>query len=622
MQKKRVIFLALIIFIGFVSPVMADSQARVTVFGVDTTGFPHISAWVAAWDSQGQFIRGIRADDVTVKEDGAPCGIITWEAQQPGAQVVIAVEPGRALGVRDALGVSRYEYIYNQIHSWAEHASSELYDVSLYASDGLLGAHLADMPVFLQMLEGYAPQHTEKKVGLKALAEGLQLAVDPTPRPGMGRALLWITPLPSQDALAQLEQYRSLAQQSRVRVYIWLVGTPDLADTPQVQTLRQFAEATSGRLVIFSGEETLPVLDDLFEPLTHVYRLTYATRAFHGKEHTLEVSLHTPQGDLQAEAVTFPLALQPPAPVILDPPEQIVRGLPPGETDAALRRPTQQTVRVGITFPDEHPRSLARLTLLVDGQPATVQTEPPFDTLVWDLTPYDRSGVHTLQVEAEDAYGLVGRSQPVTVQITVPKPETGLTATLGTHRTALTIGIVALAGAVLLAVLFVGGRRRPRRDGAVPTAAAASQESEVSLPRRWLAWRGKRRAQDETAPRAALAYLVPLAEDVANGRTTAEPLALLTAEATLGSDPAQVDLVIADPSVEPLHARMWRTDEGAFFIADQRSTAGTWLNYAPVSPEGARVQDGDLIHLGKAGFRFRLELQEAARVTVKPLQGS
>ena len=627
MQRKLAFFLTLTVFLMFASPAAAAPQAKAIVFGVDTTGFPHISAWVEAWDSQGQFIRGIQAEDVTVKEDGVSCAVVAWKAHQPGAQVVIAVEPGRALKVRDALGVSRYEYIYNQVHSWAENAPEGLYDVSLYASDGLQGAHLADFPVFLQMWEGYTPSENKGDVGLKALAEGLQLAVDPTPRPGMGRALLWITPLPSQDALTQMEQYSSLAQQARVRVYIWLVGTPDLATTPEAQALQAFAEATMGRMMVFSGEETLPMLEDLFEPLTHVYRLTYATRAFHGKEHILEVSLHTDQGDLQAEAVKFPLALQPPAPVILNAPEQIVRVLPPGETDPAMRQPSQHTVEVGVSFADGHPRSLAKLTLLVDGQPVAVRESPPFDSLTWDLTTYDHSGAHTLQVEVEDVYGLVGRSQPVTVQVTVPKPGTGLAAKLGTHRTALTVVIVGLAGLVLLSVLFLGGRGRARRGLAAgmpgtPVAPAEQGRAASSAPRRWLPWRFGRRAKPEAAPAAAWAYLVPLPQPDAETDTTGEPMAILAAEVALGSDPAQADLVIADPSVEPLHARMWRTDEGAFFIADQRSTAGTWLNYAPVSPEGARVQDGDLIHLGKAGFRFRLELQDSARVVVKPLHGS
>lgn len=622
MQRKAAIVLALLFLTALASPVFAATQAVVAVFDLDTAGFPEVSAWVQAWNGQGQFIGGLRAEDVAVKEDGQPRPVVQWREERPGAQVVVAIEPGRALGVRDALGVSRYEYIYNQVRSWADSEQEAIYDISLYAADGVEAAHLADFAPFVQALDAYQPQTTAQEVGLKALAEGLRLASDPTPRPGMGRVVLWITPLPSEDAVANLGQYLALAQQSRVRVNVWLVGAPEIAETPQAKAIREFAEATLGQMVVFSSEETLPVLHDLFEPLTRVYRLTYSSAAFQGQRHTVEVTLHTPEGDFAAEAVSFDFALQPPAPVILNPPEQIVRTLPAGETDPARRQPTTQVVQVGVAFPDEHPRDLARVTLLVDGQPEDVRNAPPYDTLSWDLTPYLHSGAHTLQVEAEDVYGLIGRSQPVTVQVSVPRPQSSLASAFSLYRTPLTIGVVALAGVVLLFVLVVGGRRRVK-PAAVDLAVApeASPAGRSHSVRGWWAQRlSRRKATRDAAP---LAYLVPLpaAQPVVEDpqEISREPLVIRAADIALGSDPAQADIVIDDPSVEASHARLWRTDEGAFFIADQRSTAGTWLNYAPVSPEGARLQDGDLIHLGRAGFRFRLDLKDEAKIVVRTL---
>ena len=618
MQRKAAIVLALLFLTVLASPVFAETQALVAVFDLDTAAFPEVSAWVQAWNGQGRFIGGLRAEDVAVKEDGQPRPVVQWREERPGAQVVVAIEPGRALGVRDALGVSRYEYIYNQVRSWADSEQEAIYDISLYATDGVEAAHLADFAPFVQALDAYQPQTTAQEVGLKALAEGLRLAGDATPRPGMGRVVLWITPLPTEDAVANLGQYLALAQQSRVRVDVWLVGAPEIAETPQARAIREFAEATLGQMVVFSSEETLPVLHDLFEPLTRVYRLTYSSAAFRGQRHIVEVTLHTPEGDFAAEAASFDFALQPPAPVILNPPEQIVRTLPAGETDPARRQPTTQAVQVGVAFPDEHPRDLARVTLLVDGQPEDVRNAPPYDTLSWDLTPYLHSGAHTLQVEAEDVYGLVGRSQPVTVQVSVPKPQSSLASVFSLYRTPLTIGVVALAGVVLLFVLVVGGRRRVK-PAPVDLEVAAEAPSAGRSPsvRGWWAQRLSRRKTTRAA--TPLAYLVPLPVMEAPPEMPREPLVIRAADIALGSDPAQADVVIDDPSVEASHARLWRTDEGAFFIADQRSTAGTWLNYAPVSPEGARLQDGDLIHLGRVGFRFRLDLKDEAKIVVRTL---
>ncbi len=597
----------------------AQPQAWIAVFGLDTADFPRVSAWVEAWDAQGQFIAHIRPADVQVSEDGHPRALAAWQEQQPGAQVVIAIEDGRALGVRDDLGVSRYQYIYNQIRSWADQPHNVPYDLSLVTSDGPQTAHLADFPTFEQALDAYKPDTKSEETGLNALSAGLKLAVDPTPHPGMGRALLWITPLPGQQALKELPQYLSLAQQSRVRVYIWLVGPPALQQDPEAQQLAEFANNTLGRLYFFSGVETLPLLKDLFAPLTHIYRLTYISEAVRGENHTLQLTVHTPQGEtLTAKPVSFRFALKPPEVALLNPPQEITRVLPEGETDPARRRPASVTVQVGVSFPDNHPRSLQRVTLLVDGKPADVRTEPPYDTLRWDLRAYQHGGAHTLQAEVEDMYGLVARSQPVTVQISVPQPATTLTVTLAVYRQPLTIAIVVLAGLVLLAVLWWGGRRRPRRAAASPATPPQAEPRGASHSRtRWWAWVPRRQAVAPAVSGRALAYLVPLAATIAEipDLTT---LRIETPEVTLGSDPAQADVVVPDPSVEPLHARLWRTDEGVFFIADQRSAAGTWVNYAPVSPEGARVQEGDLVHLGRVGFRFRLKPDEPVQVRIHP----
>ena len=73
-----------------------------------------------------------------------------------------------------------------------------------------------------------------------------------------------------------------------------------------------------------------------------------------------------------------------------------------------------------------------------------------------------------------------------------------------------------------------------------------------------------------------------------------------------GGDPTQATLVLDAPCVEPLHARLKHSEDGRYLLLDQGSTAGTWVNYAPISGEGAVLEHGDLIHIGKIPFRFEL----------------
>ena len=79
---------------------------------------------------------------------------------------------------------------------------------------------------------------------------------------------------------------------------------------------------------------------------------------------------------------------------------------------------------------------------------------------------------------------------------------------------------------------------------------------------------------------------------------------ITTDEITFGSDANQAAVTLEDPAVDSLHSRLWRDDKGDFYIADQESVAGTWVNYAPVTKAGCRVEHGDIIHIAKVGFRF------------------
>ncbi len=86
----------------------------------------------------------------------------------------------------------------------------------------------------------------------------------------------------------------------------------------------------------------------------------------------------------------------------------------------------------------------------------------------------------------------------------------------------------------------------------------------------------------------------------------AEPIPLAGADLTIGRDPALATVVLADPSVSALHARLVRQADGAYILKDQGSAAGTYVNYERLPETGQRLQHGDWVHLGRICFRFRL----------------
>jgi pSer/pThr/pTyr-binding forkhead associated (FHA) protein len=101
-------------------------------------------------------------------------------------------------------------------------------------------------------------------------------------------------------------------------------------------------------------------------------------------------------------------------------------------------------------------------------------------------------------------------------------------------------------------------------------------------------------------------------------------LAIKTDEVILGSDAREATFVVDDPSVERVHTRLIHQSDGSFRVTDQNSTAGTWVNYAPISPEGTHLEHGDLLHVGKVGFRFTYLYPngQARRAVISPNQSN
>ena len=118
--------------------------------------------------------------------------------------------------------------------------------------------------------------------------------------------------------------------------------------------------------------------------------------------------------------------------------------------------------------------------------------------------------------------------------------------------------------------------------------------------------------QPEAAPEAVL---LPLHLD-----GTAEiAIPLDGADLMIGSDPALCRLLLDDPSVSGLHARLTRRAAGVYNLRDQHSVAGTWVDESPVDEAGRDLAHGDRIFFGRAAYRFRLAAPPAeARVVVRP----
>ncbi|MBN2116682.1 MAG: FHA domain-containing protein [Anaerolineales bacterium] len=611
----------------------AQAAAYAEITSVEAQGFPQISALMNIYDANGRFVDGLTPASVTAYEDGQPRPVDDVTQSEVPVQLVVAVNPGPGLAVRDANAVPRFTRAVETLSQWVNSQPADSKDdLSLVSLSGSLITH-ANVKDWFVSLDSFKPDFRNTTPNLQTLSIALDTVSAATPQPGMKRAILFITPHmddPNIDnTIAPLIQR---ALEARVRVFVWFVDAEAYFPTASANAFKSLALQTSGSFFVFSGREVFPDLNIDLAPLRQVYTLTYTSSLSTTGEHALGMDVETSQGTIHAPEQTFSVDIQPPNPIFISPPLQILRQPPADDpyNDEVLL-PARQNIEIIVEFPDGHPRALKRTTLYVDGQIMDENTSEPFETFAWDLSAYEIGGQHEIIVNAEDTLGLQKSSMGIPVTVTVIQPPRGIQALLARYRSYLVLGAIGLAGIALLTILLVGRsggelfkkRREKRKRFEDPVTQPIPVLTELSDHRSSAAKRSKtaprRGAWLQVAPRAprrpeAPAYLYRLT----NGGEPASvlPIPVLEKDLTFGTDPVQCIRVLDDPSISPLHARIKQTPEGGFVIYDHGSVAGTWVNYEPVTREGRHLAHGDRIHFGQLLYRFDLN-QPAAEPELK-----
>lgn len=615
-------------------PAAAQTGTSVTIFPPQVKNYPEISFFLDIHDSTGSFVHDLTAAEVTVLENGTSLLVKELTETHPGVQFVLAFSPGHTLSIRDGLGLSRFDYLSLGLSAWEwPPQAGEMDDLSLVTLDGPEAVHLSDPAAFLTALTAYQPNLRNTAPNLEVLSRALQVAEDDTPRLGMERAILFVTPLQPAEAGIGLQSLAARAVQGGIRIFVWLVATPEALALPEANQLANLAAQTGGSLFTFTGVEAIPNLESYLEPLRHIYNLTYTSILTTTGSFPLQAEVRLAEQTITSNTREIVLEIKPPNPIFLSPPPEITRSLINQETQATAAQkstepqwsPVQQALEILVEFPDGHNRPLKQSALYVDGVLQQTNTAPPFEEFTWNIEPYVESGAHRLQVEVTDHLGLTGRSVEIPVQIQVEQPDTRFKLVFSSRNLVFAGALVLFAGMILALVLVLGGRIQPRQPGKPAPARAklsrqawlrrstpgvsmdpVTQPVRTSLdePRTNPARRVLRvpRSQPRSSTQA-FAFLTPVLP--ADEAPQEAPIPIHTDVILFGRDPLQATWVIEDESVEALHARLVR-EGNTYRLMDANTIAGTWVNYACVSQGGVLLDHGDLIHLGRSSFRFTL----------------
>jgi len=590
-------FLQLLCVLFLILPQSAQAQdiPRGTLYNLKTASFPVIKVSVDVYDAAGNFISGLTEADFTILEDGLERSLDDVESIDPGLEFVAAINPGYSFSILDDKARSRYDKIATELVAWARNLSGTGNNAySLVTAGGPNAFHVNDPKSWLISLEAYQPDTKKLVPTLDILSQAIDLASTSLLQPGARRAILFVTPMALMEDLSTLQSLALRAIQLDVHVFVWVVAPADSPLSPGYQALIDLAEQTGGTLFLYSGSEALPSLAENLAPLQSSYQLTYTTGLTSSGSHTLAVQVTTPDEQIDLGPLEFEMNIQPPNPILVSPPNQIIRQYPvPGNYDTGSLTPASQNIELIIEFPDGKPRPLASTSLIVDGQSVAMNTSEPFDAFTWDLSGYISSGRHEIQVMVEDVFGLQKTSISIPITVNIAETPDKLTIFLERYGQWLVLTAAILASLGLAGLLIsISRRRRARRQAskmALKTNGILMGEKQSILQRR---------------SKQSFAYLEPIPQigQMPGGET----LQLPTKEIRFGSDATRSAYVLEDASIEALHAIICRIED-TFTIQDQGSIAGTWVNYEMlIGEDERRLKHGDIIHFGQLSYRFQL----------------
>ena len=157
MPRRLLALFGLLLLAGQAVVVRAQSAASANLSLIDSQGFPTVAALLDVFDAQGRYITGLQPADITILEDGVQLPVDGLSESAPPAQIVVAINPGPALAVRDGEGIERFRRIVEVLGGWALARPPDAPDdLSLVTLAGPIITH-ADPSAWVVSLTSFQP---------------------------------------------------------------------------------------------------------------------------------------------------------------------------------------------------------------------------------------------------------------------------------------------------------------------------------------------------------------------------------------------------------------------------------------------------------------------------------
>jgi len=618
MRKFAIFFLLIgltVLLLAQTLPAWAQSGLNLSLSEPELTQFPKVTLYMDVYDQLGAFVSDLTLRNVSLTEDGQERIVNETILTQPGLDAIIALNLSSTLSNRSSTGATRFQDMNSALLNWINYLppSSALDLYSLTSNEGILAERQKERGAFTNSLQGYQPNLFNLKPNLDSLKLALEIAAKPNPIPHGKQAIFYLTALPVDSELGGIPALADQALQSKVPVFVWLLASDASANSPAASALTELAQKTGGKFFLYNETIQAPKPEEYFISLRYSYRLRYTSGINQSGTH--KVSVQVQRGDQIATSseVSFNVNLNAPIPTLINSPVQVTRAWVEDKQGNLTLQPDLVTLQMKVDFPDGYPRQLKSSRLIVDGQIAIQNTQQPLDFFGWSLKAYRTNGMHTLQVEVEDILGFKGKSIELNIPVNVTPRSSNLIGQvidfLGVGSWLIPVGILLAGGSY-----FIYRQRGHIREFIVKRQIKIDMEHSDPLTQQVL-------ISDESGgltPNSISPVPEEMTKVIGNepprliwaGKKAAptgmEMILLNQAEMLAGSNKNQCQILLKLPSVEKIHALITTTAEGQVKIANRSTKNGTWVNFAPVSSQGAILHSGDLVHFGKVAFRYEI----------------
>lgn len=581
---------------------VAREQTSLRVTAIDTSEFPAVHVRVLAAGPGSAPVDDLSA--LLLRENGVPIAETTLTRVPVGIDLVLIIDANNDFLQADAIGeLTRREKVVESIGRFATgHMSAGRDRVTVIVPDearqapAFLTSDEMDPAALTAAVADYAPappadvplRPTPLQAMLEAAVDHLAASQDD----GRFQAVLLYSDAARLDRQLNAQPLVESAQAAGAPIFVAILGA-DASPEEQANAGR-LADPTNGRVIHMPNEDGADALYAQIAAQGDQAEISYLSPVRRNGTQQIAVNL----GNVRASG-SFDLTLEPPEVAIAMPQTTIRRAGSAVDTPLPLLQPAVAPLTAQVTWPGGQTRRLTGVVFLVDGQaqPLAAQPSPDADgrlPLTWDISGRD-AGIYSLSVEVTDELGFSAASEPVEVTIEVARPSPPTPTPAPTP-----LPVVAepapnlfsfLLPAALLAAAGGGLLWAARRARGKPVAAPAPAAPPPPPP-----------PGDDHVP-------------VLEWRSAAnevEQIELLAGNVTFGRDPEAVDIVLDDPSVSPLHARIRRHDDGVYWLYDEGSVLGTFLNYERLGLAPRPMRHGDAVQIGRVSLMFRLEIARLA----------